>query len=87
VIAGGRFLQEARISTFPPSSELPEGIRYSLCLTELASGKEVLLCDVHRGKSHHRQLRGKETPYQYVDEDKLLDDFLRDVVGIVEGKL
>jgi hypothetical protein len=31
-------------------------------------------------------LRGKEAPYRYVDEDKLLDDFVRDVARIVEGK-
>ena len=87
VIGRGRFLQEVRISTFSPSSEVPEGIRYSLCLVELASGEVVLLYDVHRGKSHHRHLRGKETSYQFVKEDKLLDDFLRDVARIVEEKL
>jgi hypothetical protein len=38
-----------------------------------------LLYDVHRGKSHHRHLRGKETSYNFVDEDMLLDDFFRDV--------
>ena len=87
VIGRGRFLQEVRISTFSPSSEVPEGIRYSLCLVELAIGEVVLLYDVHRGKSHHRHLRGKETSYQFVNEDKLLDDFLRDVARIVEEKL
>ena len=87
VIGGGRFLQEVRISTFQPSSQLPEGIRYSLCLVELVSGEVVLLYDVHRGKSHHRHLRGKEASYKFADEDKLLDDFLRDVARIVEGKL
>jgi len=66
---------------------VPEGIRYSLCLVELASGEVVLLYDVHWGKSHHRHLRGKETSYQFVNEDKLLDDFLRDVARIVEEKL
>jgi len=87
VVGGGRFLQEVRISSFPPTSELPEGIRYSLCLVDLASGEVLLLYDVHRGKSHHRHLRGKETTYGFEDEDKLLDDFLRDVARIVEGKL
>jgi hypothetical protein len=47
----------------------------------------VLLYDVHRGKSHHRHLRGKEAGYKFVDEDGLLDDFLRDVALILEGKL
>jgi hypothetical protein len=87
VIGGGRYLQEVRISTFPPSSELPEGVRYSLCLVDLESGAVVLLYDVHRGKSHHRHLRGEETSYDFVDEDMLLDDFFRDVALILEGKL
>lgn len=54
---------------------------------DLLSGEVILLYDVHRGKTHHRHLQGKETSYRFVDEDKLLDDFLRDVVRIVEGKL
>jgi predicted transcriptional regulator len=57
VVAGGRFLQEVRVSTFPPSSDLPQGIRCSACLMELASREVVLLYDVHRGKSHHRHSR------------------------------
>jgi hypothetical protein len=87
VIGGGRYLQEVRISTFSPSSELAEGIRYSLCLVELETGEVVLLYDVHRGKSHHRHLRGEETSYRFVDEDTLLDDFFCDVALILEGKL
>ena len=47
----------------------------------------VLLYDVHRGKSHHRHLRGKETRYKFVNEDASLDDFLHDVNLILEGKL
>jgi hypothetical protein len=87
VIGGGRYLQEVRISTFASSRELPDGIRYSLCLIDLESGKVLVLYDVHRGKSHHRHLHGEETPYNFVDEDTLLSDFLRDVSLILEGKL
>jgi hypothetical protein len=87
VIGGGRYLQEVRISTFAPSRELPDGIRYSLCLLYLQTGKVIVLYDVHRGKSHHRHLRGEETPYSFVDEDTLLGDFFRDVALIMEGKL
>jgi len=87
VIGGGRYLQEVRISTFPPTSHLPEGIRYSLCLIDLKSGERVLLYDVHPGKSHHRHLRRAEAPYAFVDEDTLLDDFFYDVALVVEGKL
>jgi hypothetical protein len=87
VIGGGRYLQEVRISTFSPNPGLPEGIRYSLCLVELESGKVVLLYDVHRGKSHHRHLRGEETAYHFVDDNALLNDFLREVALILEEKL
>ncbi len=87
VIGGGRYLQEVRISTFAPSADLPEGVRYSLCLVDLQSGEAVLLYDVHRGKSHHRHLHGKETSYDFVDEETLLDDFFRDVERILEGRL
>jgi hypothetical protein len=87
VIGGGRYLQEVRISTFSPTRELREGIRYSLCLVDLENGDVVLLYDIHRGKSHHRHLRGKETCYKFVNEDALLDDFLRDVSMILEGEL
>jgi len=87
VIGGGRYLQEVRISSFPPSTELPGGVRYSLCLVDLASGTVILLYDVHRGKPHHRHLRGNETAYSFIDEDTLLDDFLRDVSLVLEGKV
>jgi hypothetical protein len=87
IIGGGRYLQEVRISTFSPSREQQEGVRYSLCLVDLESGDVVLLYDVHRGKSHHRHLRGKETRYRFVNEDVLLDDFLRDVNMVLEGNL
>ncbi len=87
VIGNGRFLQEVRISSFRPSPDLPQGIRYSLCLVEIESGDVILLYDIHRGKAHHRHLRGKETAYNFVNEDRLLDDFLRDVDLIMEEKL
>jgi Family of unknown function (DUF6516) len=87
VIGGGWYLQEVRISTFSPDPESPEGIRYSLCLVDLESGDAILLYDVHRGKTHHRHLRGEETPYNFVDEGTLLDDFFRDVTLILKGKL
>jgi hypothetical protein len=57
------------------------------CLVELESGNVILLYDVHRGKSHHRHLRGNETGYKFVDEDTLLADFLRNVSLILEGNL
>ena|SRR2546426_11091391 len=87
IIGAGRYLQEVRISTVSPNPHFPQGIRYSLCLIDRNTGAVVLLYDIHYGKPHHRHLRGQETPYAFVDEDTLLDDFLREVDLIVEGKL
>ena len=87
VLGADRYLQEVRISTFPPDAHFPEGVRYSLCLIDRMTNEVVLLYDIHRGKSHHRHLRGHETSYAFVDEDALLTDFLREVDLILEGKL
>ncbi len=75
------------MSVFPPDAHFPEGVRYALCLIDRTTGEVVLLYDIHREKSHHRHLRGHETPYPFVDEDTLLADFLREVDLILEGKL
>jgi hypothetical protein len=87
VLAEGRYLQEVRISTFSADEDFPEGVRYSLCLIDRTTDEIVLLYDIHRGKSHHRHLRGQESPYTFIDEDTLLNDFLQDVDLILEGKL
>lgn len=79
-----------RRSESPTSSQDPnfqEEFATHCALVDLASGEVILLYNIHRGKSHHRHLRGKETAYSFVDEDTLLDDFLRDVGLILEGKL
>jgi hypothetical protein len=47
----------------------------------------VLLYDVHRGKGHHRHLRGREEPYRYRDPATLIADFRRDVERITGGRL
>lgn len=87
VLAGGRYLQQIRISAFRSSVENPEGLRYSLCLVDRMTGQIVLLYDVHRGKGHHRHLRGKQTNYAYVDPGGLIADFRQDVDLVLKGKL
>jgi len=87
VLARGRYLQEIRISAFPPSPQYAEGLRYSLCLIDRDTGEVVLLYDIHRGKGHHRHVRGKETPYSYRDPATLIADFQRDVELVMGGQL
>ena len=87
VLAAGRYLQQIRISAFPSSADDPEGLRYSLCLVDRTTDEVVLLYDVHRGKGHHRHLRGKETQYAYKDPPTLIADFRRDVQAIIGGEI
>jgi hypothetical protein len=87
ILAGGRYLQEIRISVFTRSADYPEGLRYSLCLVDRRIDKVVLLYDMHKGKGHHRHLREKEEPYRYQDPATLLADFRRDVDLIIRGEL
>ena len=87
VLAGGRYLQQIRISVFSSSADYPEGLRYSLCLIDRMTDEVVLLYDVHRGKGHHRHVRGKEALYRYHDPATLISDFQRDVERIVQGEL
>jgi hypothetical protein len=87
ILAGGRYLQEIRISMFVPSADYPEGLRYSLCLVDRETDEVILLYDIHRGKGHHRHLRGKETSYTYQNPASLVADFRRDVALIIEGQL
>jgi Family of unknown function (DUF6516) len=87
VLAGGRYLQQVRISAFPPSEDYPEGLRYSLCLVDLVEDKVILLYDIHRGKGHHRHLREEQGPYSYRDPATLMADFRRDVHLIIGGQL
>jgi hypothetical protein len=61
VLAGGRYLQQIRISAFPPSEDYPGGLRYSLCLVDLVENAVVLLYDIHRGKGITVTYEGKKS--------------------------
>lgn len=58
-----------------PPSEHP--FKYRLVFAR--EGKRIVGYDNERGKGDHKHLGKIETPYAFVDEDKLLDDFWRDV--------
>lgn len=56
----------------------PEGVRYRLAF--IRSGEEVpaILYDNHHPKGHHRHIRGREAPYNFVTARQLVADFLAD---------
>lgn len=64
----------------PKSTYYPEGLKYSLFLVLKESGDVLVGFDNHKPKGPHLHLRGHEEPYEYVNEEKLVDDFW-DLVG------
>jgi hypothetical protein len=71
----------------PISSVHPEGVKYSCYLGDPVTGEKIVGYDLHSGKDHHRQVRGRETRYDFRGWEALLDDFDRDVQAVLEGKL
>jgi hypothetical protein len=59
------------------TAERPHGLKYSLFFR--APGERWVGYDNERGKSDHKHIRGVETPYTFIDIDRLFDDFMADV--------
>lgn len=47
----------------------------------------AVLYDNHHPKGHHRHYRQRTEPYEFLDIDRLLQDFRNDVQRVKEGKL
>jgi uncharacterized protein DUF6516 len=63
-----------------PATQLhPEGVRYRLAFIRAGENAPAVLYDNHHPKGHHRHLRGREEAYDFVDVDRLVDDFPADV--------
>ena len=70
----GRFLLEMKIYQVGKSSKYKDGIKYGLILVDTKTGKRVLM-DNHHPKGPHIHLDQKEISYEYVSDDKLIQDF------------
>ncbi|TAN53677.1 MAG: hypothetical protein EPN21_00830 [Methylococcaceae bacterium] len=60
--------------TIPPSEHF-----YKYRLVYVENGKRVIGFDNERGKGDHKHVEDTETPYLFVDVDKLIDDFIAEV--------
>ncbi|MEQ1919564.1 MAG: DUF6516 family protein [Elusimicrobiota bacterium] len=60
------------------SHENPEGIRYRLAYIPAGAGSPAVLYDNHHPKGHHKHIRGVESVYDFVDWEKLIEDFEKD---------
>jgi Family of unknown function (DUF6516) len=59
----------------------PDGIRYRLALVLAGEKIPAVLYDNHP-KGHHRHIEGVEEPYQFVDVEGLIADFMADVMRL-----
>ncbi len=60
--------------------ERPHGLKYSLYFGH--EGERFVGYDNERGKGDHKHIRDAEFPYQFVDVDTLVADFIADIERI-----
>jgi uncharacterized protein DUF6516 len=75
-------LREMVIWQVEPNPRQPEGIRYRLALILAGERDPAVLYDNHHPKGHHRHLEGVEEPYGFVDVERLIGDFMADVMRV-----
>lgn len=82
----GRYVVELSIHEVGTSSKYPDGIKYGLICKDLKSGEFVLL-DNHHPKGPHVHVNDQEFSYEYVGDDKLIEDFEKLVLKELGVKL
>jgi hypothetical protein len=62
-----------------PEPVPPSAHPYKYRLVYLVEGRRVVGFDNERGKGDHIHRGDEESPYAFVDVDRLIDDFIREV--------
>ncbi|OIQ80624.1 hypothetical protein GALL_376090 [mine drainage metagenome] len=57
----------------------PSAHAFKYRLAYVVSGERVVGFDNERGKGDHKHVGAKESPYRFVDVDRLIDDFQLEV--------
>lgn len=70
---------EIKIWKIDDPKSYPQGIKYSMFCVESATGKIIVGFDNHFPKGPHKHIGEIETPYDYVDEEMLVEDFWEEV--------
>ena len=65
----------------------PDGVKYSLVLIQISTGKRLLCYDNHHGKGHHYHKYEREFSYRFIDIWILIDDFMNEVQKIKQRYL
>lgn len=82
----GRYVIELSIHEVGHSVKYPDGIKYGLICKDLKTGKQVLM-DNHHPKGPHIHINDKEIGYEYVNDEKLIEDFQKLVLREIGVKL
>ncbi len=82
----GRWVLELSIHEVGQSSRSPDGIKYGLICKDLKTGDFVLM-DNHYPKGPHVHVNHEEFPYEYLDDDQLIEDFKKLVLDHLGVKL
>lgn len=76
---------EMHVWEVEPNEDYPEGIRYTMVY--IRDKERLVGYDNYHGKSHHKHIREREEAYDFVDEWKVIEDFMADVGKIKEGAI
>ncbi len=78
---------EVRINTVPKSIRFPEGVKYSCVYVR--NGKRLIGYDNsegdQQGSNHHKHIKDRIVPYEFVDVWRLIEDFNEDLEKIERG--
>ncbi len=85
-IIQNRYILELSIHEVGKSSKYPLGIKYGLICKDLENGDYVLL-DNHHPKGPHVHINRTELNYNFINEDKLIEDFKKIVFDRLGIKL
>ncbi|MBI4650996.1 hypothetical protein HY745_06890 [Candidatus Desantisbacteria bacterium] len=81
-----RYVLELKIWNVGKSDNYPDGHKFSLICFDIKTKKKILI-DNHKPKRSHIHIDDKEIPYDYVDEDKLIEDFKKIILEHLGVKL
>ncbi len=70
----GRYIVELSIYEVGKSGKYLDGIRYGLICKDLKTGNLVLF-DNHHPKGPHIHINERELAYEFIDDERLIEDF------------
>jgi len=79
-------LREIVLWQVEPNPRQPEGIRYRLALIRAGEKAPAVLDDNHHPKGHHRHIEGVEEAYEFVNVERLIADFMADLIRVTGAR-